>query len=110
MAQGRVQKGIKEATVDRNPTVSGSGAFARKASKQQAEPPKMLGSDSMGYARQTSKFKSVFGEAPKPTKGKKYQGASRKPVSFFEAHKNEGGSPGKEEASGDEEYQINIDQ
>ena len=33
MAQGRAQKEVKEQTVDRNPTVIASGAFARKASK-----------------------------------------------------------------------------
>ena len=71
----------------------------------------MYGSNSMGYERQTSKFKSVFGDVPKPTKGKKYTGSSRKPVSFFDTQKIEGQSPTKQgQMSGDEEYQININQ
>ena len=50
MAQGREQKGVKQAIADRNPTISGSTAFARKASKQQDEPT-MYGNKSMGYER-----------------------------------------------------------
>ena len=48
MAQGRVQKEVKEQAVDRNPTVQPSGVFARKASKQSAEPPKLYGNSYVG--------------------------------------------------------------
>ena len=63
---------MKEDIVDRNPTIQASGAFVRKDSRRQVDTPKMYGNDRMGNERQTSKFKSVFGEIPKPKKSRKY--------------------------------------
>ena len=51
----------------------------------------MYGGNTMGGQRQTSKFKSVFGDLPDIQKNKKYGkgGARKQPVSFFDAHKGE---------------------
>ena len=69
----------------------------------------MYGSKGMGYERQTSKFKSAFGDLPKPTKSKKYSGNQRKPVSFFDSQKMDGYTvPANQEMDGEEEYQIDI--
>jgi len=63
----------------------------------------------MGYGKQTSKFKSAFGAVPDIPKSKKYQGKSRKPVSFFDSQKMDGYTlPGGQNVDGDEDYQINI--
>ena len=69
----------------------------------------MYGNKGMGYERQTSKFKSAFGDLPKPTKSKKYSGNSRKPVSFFDSQKMDGYTvPANQEMDGEEDYQIDI--
>ena len=63
----------------------------------------------MGYERQTSKFKSAFGDVPKPTKSKNYSGKSRKPVSFFDSQKMDGYTiPGNQDMDEENSYQIDI--
>lgn len=63
----------------------------------------------MGFEKQTNKFKSAFGDVPKPTKSKNYSGKSRKPVSFFDSQKMDGYTiPGNQDMDGEDSYQIDI--
>ena len=69
----------------------------------------MYGNKGMGYERQTSKFKSAFGDLPPPSKSKKYAGNQRKPVSFFDSQKMDGYTvPANQEMDGEDDYQIDI--
>ena len=87
LEKGREKEQIRKDVASRNPT---NPAFGSRKTSMASNLPEAA-TPSMGYSKQTSKFKSAFGEAPKVPKSKKVgPGNSRKPVSFFDSQKVEG--------------------